>query len=242
MRSLRWILVCAALSGIAGLAAGFVGARLLEDRTSQPESGFMATQRGHLARLDGASAPGRVVFLGSSTFQGLDVSAVTPLGLNLGIGGDTLPGLAKRITGYRSLQRARAVLINIGLNDLMQRCKHPDTPLDTLLAQIPATVPVAVLGVQAVDPGRHGARCDGRIAQLIAEFNAAQARACAARPQCRFVPHPATPGDPRATIGRWLEQDGIHLSPAGYLELAGALRGALSHIDPALAATAPTLP
>lgn len=235
MKQWRAVLVCAVVAGLIGLALGFAGARLLESRNARPAASFMETQRGHLARLDGASLPGRVVFLGSSTFQGLDVSAVTPLGLNLGLGGETIVALAKRIETYRAPAQARAVVINAGLNDLMQRCRLPEAGLDSVFAHIPPATPTIVLGVQGVDPARHGTRCDGQIPRLIADLNRSLAAACARRPHCSYVAHPIAPADNAPEVASLRENDGIHLSPAGYRKIIEALRTAIARIDPALA-------
>lgn len=221
-----------------GAAAGAATVQFLHTPVSGA-SNFAITQRGHLARLDSGSADGRVVFLGSSSFQGLDVSAVTPYGLNLGIGGDTLRGLAERAAGYRSLASARAVWINIGFNDLAQRCELPTNSLADMFAPIPPAVPVLVLGIQTIDAARLAARCDGRLPALIAELNTSFARDCASRPACTFVSHPVesivTPAAPTPR----LEADGIHLAPAGYTDLIVAMRTALANIAPELAAREP---
>ena len=235
MKQWRAALVCAAVAGLLGLALGFAGARLLESRTPRPAASFIETQRGHLARLDSASLPGRVVFLGSSTFQGLDVSAITPLGLNLGLGGETITALAKRIQTYRAPTQARAVVINAGLNDLIQRCRLPEAGLDSAFAHIPPATPTIVLGVQGVDSALHGTRCDGQLPQLIADLNRSLAAACARRPDCSYVPHPIAPDDNTPEIATLRESDGIHLSPAGYRKIIEALHTALARIDPTLA-------
>ena len=210
------------------LSAACGGAFFLGMHATTQSSPFAETQRGHLARLDGASVQGRVVFLGSSTFQGLDVSAVTPYGLNLSMGGDTLPSLTERTAGYRAVRVARAVWVNIGLNDVMHGCELPSARLDALFQFIPQPIPIFVLGAQAVDHAQLGSRCAGRLVQLVTELNADFARACIARPGCIFVHHPVAPVDssPDAAILR--EGDGIHLSPAGYARLSARLRKALA--------------
>ncbi len=234
----RRIIFHALLFGTLGAVFGFFSATLLDRQARVPTASFVETQRGHLARLDGASAPGRVIFLGSSTFQGLDVSAVSPLGLNLGLGGDTLHGLAERSAHYRSPRLAQAVMLNIGLNDLMQQCRQPETTLDRILAQIPAQTPVFVLGLQRVDTHRHGMRCSGRITQLITDLNTQHAQACARHSNCSYLLHPAGPETPPSTSFVQFEDDGIHLSAAGYQELIERLRAALAGHAPELATSA----
>lgn len=228
------LLVALAVGGAAGAATvHFVRAPVSDG------GHFATTQRGHLARLDSGSADGRVVFLGSSSFQSLDVSAVTPYGLNLGIGGDTLHGLAERAAGYRSLTSARAVWINIGFNDLAQRCELPTNSLADVFAPIPPTVPVLVLGIQGVDAARLATRCGGRLPTLIAELNASFARTCASRSACTFVSHPVESAVTFAPAAPRLEADGIHLAPAGYADLIVAMRTALANAVPELAAREP---
>ncbi|ENO78191.1 SGNH/GDSL hydrolase family protein [Thauera sp. 63] len=227
-------LIATAVALLAGVVLGALGGVWIERKGSTPVPDFMQVQRGHLSRLDGASAPGRVVFLGSSTFQGLDVSSVTPVGLNLGLGSDTVPGLLQRLRDYASLDHARAVLINIGLNDLMQRCALPAVPVDEILHHVPLPTPVILLGVQGIDPGRHGARCEGHIAQLISSLNEDFVRACALRTGCRFVPHPIPATGQTPEFATLREEDGVHLSPAGYRQLVLQLREALAAFDPSL--------
>lgn len=225
-RARRLLLASMALMALvaAGLALAYrAGA------APSAESSFAAVQRGHLLRLDGASVPGRVVFLGSSTFQGLDVSAVTPLGLNLSIGGDTLAGLSARAARYRSLASARAVVVNIGLNDLLNDCAMPRSGVDALWPLLPATLPVVVVGVQQIDAQRHKQKCGGALPGLISAYNGALADACGGRPGCRFVANPlgAQSVGSAGTDSALREADGIHLSVAGYRALAAALRRAL---------------
>ncbi len=224
------------LALIAALAAGgTVGAHYRHNPVSA-EAQFRAMQRGQLSRLDGGSADGRVVFLGSSTFQGLDVSAITPYGLNLGIGGDTLRGLSERAGHYRSLNTARAVWINIGFNDLARRCELPSASITEVMALAPPEVPVLVLGIQGIDSARLKTRCDGRLPALIAELNASHERDCASRRGCTYVPHPVAALRAPSAPPPPLEADGIHLSPDGYSELITVMRAALAHVNPALAA------
>ena len=62
-----------------------------------------------------------IVFIGDSIIQGLYVSAVTENGVNFGISGDTTAGVLERIDKYTILNKARAVVIAIGINDIPRR-------------------------------------------------------------------------------------------------------------------------
>lgn len=200
------------------------------------QAAFSDIQRGHLRRLDGASAEGRVVFLGGSTFQGLDSSSVTPAGLNLSIGGDTLHALTQRAAGYRSLASARAVLIHIGLNDLVRDCVQPQARIEDLLVLVPAATPIILLGVQGVREADNGRRCGGGLAGLIDAFNQKLLRACNSRGNCQFVSNPVATTMDHNTMKALQEPDGVHLSAQGYQALSNALRTALSRVDASLAA------
>ncbi|MGI4720800.1 MAG: SGNH/GDSL hydrolase family protein [Janthinobacterium lividum] len=175
------------------------------------------------------------MFLGSSTFQGLDTSSVTPVGLNLSIGGDTLEGLIQRSAAYRSLETARAVIVNIGLNDLMRGCAQPEAQVEELFRLVPAETPVIVLGVQGVQESAPARRCQSVIAKLIDEFNRTLLNACSSKNNCQFVPNPVASNMNPHTKKLLQEADGVHLSQRGYQALSNALRDALSKVDARLA-------
>ena len=232
MRDARYggILVAVTVAAIAGFFAGnsYVSRSVSDDNTR-----FIETQNGHLRRLDRGSSDGRIVFLGSSTFQGLDTSAVTPVGLNLSVGGDTLSNLVRRASEYRSLATARAVIINIGLNDLMQTCNQPETKIESLFALVPALTPIVLVGVQTVTATRKPAACNGdgvRLSELIAALNDQLIRACNNRKLCQFVENPIVSTLDEAARRDMMEADGIHLSPTGYALLAYKIRNALSNL------------
>jgi len=123
MRDARYGGILAAVT-VAAIAGFFAGNSYVSRSVSDDNTRFIETQNGHSRRLDRGSSDGRIVFLGSSTFQGLDTSAVTPVGLNLSVSGDTLSNLVRRASECRSLATARAVIINIGLNDLSRRATN----------------------------------------------------------------------------------------------------------------------
>ncbi len=196
----------------------------LDARSGVP---FASEQRGHLQRLDRNGAAGRVVFLGSSTIQGMDIAGVTPVGLNLGLGGDTLDGLQQRLAGYRTVRSAAAIVVNIGLNDLLQSCQMPNSALERLMKRWPPSVPLVMVGVQGLAPEQRRKHCDGRMDELVRDFNQTLEATCQERTPCRFVrsPVPADVDAPRARA--LLEPDGLHLSTQGYGPLKAAIKSAL---------------
>lgn len=223
--------VVLSIAFLTGLALGILLRQSTEGDERGSASSFAETQRAHLRRLDGASADGRVVFLGGSTFQGLDVSSVTPVGLNLSVGGDTIPALTARSARYRSLAAARAVVINIGLNDLSVNCAQPMANIEDVFASIPATTPIVVLGVQSIDSVKYLGNCRATLNSLIFEFNRRLVTSCSARIGCVFVPNPVRSAITPDAIEYLLESDGVHLTRMGYLELSSLLRKALLQVN-----------
>jgi lysophospholipase L1-like esterase len=72
-------------------------------------------------RMDNNIPENAIIFLGDSLIQSLSVSAIAPLTVNYGIGNDTSLGVINRLKHYRSIGRAKIVIIAIGLNDLSRR-------------------------------------------------------------------------------------------------------------------------
>ena len=220
---------------LLALAATATAGYLSGQRHATPADTFAAVQAGHLARLDRSAQPGHVVFLGSSTFQALDTTAITPTALNLSIGGDTTADLLDRARSYRSLASSTAVWLNIGFNDVMQRCASPRGSLPQVFDLVPTGTPLFVLAIQNVSAERLQQRCDGRLPALIETYNSELAAICAKRPACQFVPHPANAQPDSARRANWIEADGIHLSPTGYAALIDTMRGVLHAAAPSLA-------
>jgi len=69
------------------------------------------------SHMDGNVPDDSVIFIGDSLTQGLCVSAVACPSVNYGIGNDTTLGVLQRISQYESIQRAKVVVIAIGIND-----------------------------------------------------------------------------------------------------------------------------
>lgn len=225
------LLGIALVTALIGMIAGCVVCYQFNFRAHE-QPGFAKTHRGHLARLDRSSQPGRVVFLGSSTFQGLDVSSVTPFGLSLSLGGDTLPSMLMRASGYESIKQARSVVINIGLNDIIQNCAVPYGQVKRIVDLVPADIPVIILGVQeVVSSSNKFLWCDGRVNDLVAELNREFERICLSEPRCRFVVHPVTTNRMLGAKDTFFDSDGVHLSPDGYKVLIESLKKALAEMD-----------
>jgi lysophospholipase L1-like esterase len=189
---------------------------------------FVASMRRAHQRLAGNVEPGAVLFVGSSSIQGLDVGAVADRAVNLGIGSDTVVGVLERWPA-RVVEHARAVVLAIGFNDLAH-----EEPVEAvrdrfaeLLALVPAELPVVVSGIQSIGAAAVADRpgLDARIARL----NQAYRALCADRSRCHYV-------DTAAALARCPgesvhESDGIHLGPAGYRCWKATLRAGLEALD-----------
>jgi hypothetical protein len=102
-------------------------------------------------RVD-ASASGAVLLFGDSLVQGMDVSAVAIDAINFGIGGDEIEGLARRLPIYHSLPGARAVVFEIGTNDLARHdAAAVAADYQRLMGDISSTAPLILSAVLPVD-------------------------------------------------------------------------------------------
>jgi uncharacterized protein YhfF/lysophospholipase L1-like esterase len=176
----------------------------------------------HHMRLDRTVREEDMLFIGDSHVQGMNMALLGAPVVNLGIGGDTSLGILRRLEHYKSVQRAKAVVLAFGLNDLNYRkvdaiARNTRSILDAISA------PVVLSAVFPVDERKVRSRPEFRNA-AINEINAALATECKAG--CTFAPVPD------ALVGgggnlKLHEGDGIHLSPAGYQVWARALQAAL---------------
>ncbi len=171
------------------------------------------------------------MLLGSSTFARFDAARLSPLTLNLAMHGDTAARLAERLPHYRSLTSASMILLNIGFNDVVKACAPLDERLwAQLIAGLPPSVPLVVVGLQGSPNSEHGIRCGPLLGQHISRSNEMIASSCAARPGCTYVANPVSPDGPSEGSGLQLS-DGIHLSAKGYEVLIGVLRPTLTQGD-----------
>lgn len=162
-------------------------------------------------RRDRNLAAGAVVFFGGSHIMSLNVSRITPHGMNFGIGGDTTVGLLTRLPRYQSVGKARAVVVGIGFNDVKKRdAKAIVRNTREILDRIP--VPVVLCGLFPIVPdAAHRSAETERHNAVIRDVNKALRDIC--KGDCVFVdPHPDLTGrEPRLR-----DPDGIHLDRTGY--------------------------
>jgi lysophospholipase L1-like esterase len=102
--------------------------------------------------MDGNVPDGAVVFIGDSITQGLCVSAVVPSSVNYGIGNDTTIGVLQRLPKYKSIARASAVVIAIGINDMKFRSNEEILRnYSAIVCQMPENVPAIFSALLPLD-------------------------------------------------------------------------------------------
>lgn len=89
--------------------------------SNQQNISYYNIRNDYLDRIHQGAHPGSIIFIGDSLFDGMSINDITPFGINMGIGGDTLRGVINRIhrTGLtNALHRAGAGVLLIGINDI----------------------------------------------------------------------------------------------------------------------------
>jgi lysophospholipase L1-like esterase len=189
------------------------------------------------ARRDASVTGAATVLIGDSLAEALDATRIAGDAVNYGIGGDTVRTLLYRLPVLRSVERARAVVVNIGVNDLSRRTVATiGADYQTLLSRLPSSAPVVAISVLPVDETvgeirRHAYLRNANMRSL----NAAIRPICEKRPNCRFLDvWPALADGASGGLRPYLHNgDGLHLSPAGNRALEGLIRAELAATGPA---------
>lgn len=179
--------------------------------------------------MDASVPDNAVIFLGDSIVQGLATAAIAPNAINYGIGGINAAQLGDLIPDYKSLARARIIVLSVGINDVIFFNGGADLrkQYQRILERLPSATPlvwsaIAPTGLKQVDP-KHIRSAN----QVIAEL-------CAQRGNCTFVDvWPLLAGENGQAMDDMLLDDGIHFSAAGYRIWIAALRDAVAKV-PAL--------
>ena len=124
------------------------------------------------SRMDGNVPNQSVIFIGDSITQGLAVTAVVNPSVNYGIGSDTTVGVMQRLPVYRSIEKATAVVIAIGINDMKYRSNEEILyNFKAIADQIPKNVSIIFSAVLPLDEDVRG-EWQGRNQNRIRELNA----------------------------------------------------------------------
>lgn len=166
-------------------------------------------------RMDGSVPDGALVFIGDSIVQALATSAVADKSVNYGIGADTVKGLLARISTYRSIDKARGVVVSIGVNDLWFRPNEEIVSLyRELVNDLPANVPLLINAVfPVVEKNGFPKGTNDRIRAL----NVSLAEIAAEHVNITFVSNQKQFSDTAGELNRAYHiGDGLHLNTAGY--------------------------
>lgn len=179
-------------------------------------------------RMDGNVPNGAVIFIGDSLTQGLCVSAVASPSVNYGIGNDTTVGVLNRLSEYPSIERAGAVVLAIGIND-MERTPNEEIIENyrKIIEQMPKGVPVIVSAVLPIDEKARD-QWFGRSRQRIMDLNADLARLTTQGSFLLFVDAGPLLLDKTGNLSdEYHDGDGVHLNSKGNAIWIGALKKGL---------------
>lgn len=105
------------------------------------------------SRMDGNVPEGATIFIGDSITQSLCTSAVVPVSVNYGIGGDTTTGVLQRLKVYPSLQKAGAVILAVGINDFKYKITNEEMIANytNIIKQLSSSAPIIISAVLPID-------------------------------------------------------------------------------------------
>jgi len=104
------------------------------------------------SRVDANTPDHSIIFLGDSLIQGLAISSIASPSINFGIGNDTTWGLIQRIPYYSSISKSKAIVIAIGVNDLIRRNnKEIINNYKKIATLIPDHIPIVFSAILPID-------------------------------------------------------------------------------------------
>lgn len=164
--------------------------------------------------IDGCVPNGAIIFIGDSITQGLCVTAISGNGINFGIGGDTTVGVLQRIKKYKSLNQAKAIVLAIGVNDMMGR-KNAEilNNYKKIIYEMPKNIPLILSAVFPVDENIFKLKLNERIVELNEDIK----ELCSKRDNCYFINSGVALVDNKGNLEhKYHIGDGIHLNANGY--------------------------
>ena len=192
-----------------------------------PPTEYYKTMLAFHLRGDKAITPGKVFFLGDSLTQGLPVSSVIKDAVNYGVGTDDTTGLANRINQYESVKSAKALVIAIGVNDLLIRSN--DEISDNYIELLDALPPGPLIFCSLMLPIQESVRSEwyGRSSKRIRELNKRFAAICENRGHVVIDATTALSDQQGELIADYHEGDGLHLASNGYKVWMAVIKEAL---------------
>lgn len=175
--------------------------------------------------MDGNLSDQTIVFIGDSITQGLAVSAVATPSVNYGIGLDTSYGVLQRISQYKSLHTAKAVVLAIGHNDLKRRSNTEMLEnYHLILQKIPKHTPLVVSAILPIDERVETVADNARIRDINKELK----RLVKQFPNAVFMDAGEKLQDSSLNLAtEYHTGDGIHLNHKGYEAWIGELKKTL---------------
>lgn len=175
----------------------------------------------HLA-VDSKISDGSIVFIGDSIIQSLPVYSITEKGLNLGIGGDTTVGVLNRISKYGVVERAGAIVIMVGINDIPIRSNEEIIENYRKIAKLlPDDIPIYFSSILPVDEKVENRRQNARIDKLNSALNSM----CSRYDNFFFTDTASGLKDHKSgnLKSECHKGDGLHLNELGYKKLIVSL-------------------
>ena len=167
-------------------------------------------------RMDGNIPQGAIIFIGDSLTQSLAVSAIVPSAVNYGIGNDTSVGGINRLNKYQSINRAKFVVITIGINDLKIRGeKEVALNFVKIIKSIPATTKIIFNSIHPVD--ENYIHCPNRKNKIINYLNLELKRICTEYSNVYYLDISNLLTDNTGNLSNnYHIGDGVHLNSKGY--------------------------
>jgi len=206
------VLLTGALAGAAFIFKGQVHSSTAPTATQAFNSFYISMTTYHERMMD-ALPDGIIAFIGDSHFQAMPVNFIVPEAVNLGIGGDTIQGVTKRLKGYKKLNTAKAIVLNIGVNNLSNGYT-PETlkvPTEQMLKNLPDK-PLLWVAVPPIDESTFEFTTN----KDIAAYNNHIQQLCEARKNCVFSSFPESLLREDGLSSNYHIGDGLHLNGAGY--------------------------
>lgn len=189
-----------------------------QGQKSEPElTRFFYDMVHYHSRMDGSVPDGSVIFIGDSIIQSLYVAAIVNPSVNYGIGGDTTIGVLQRISTYESINRASAVVVAIGLNDMKFRSDEEIIQnYKAIVERIPGNVSLIFSAILPIDT-RVLADSETRNQRRIKEINSSLEKLAKESKNIFFVNAGELLVDSNGNLASGFHGgDGVHLNSKGY--------------------------
>lgn len=173
---------------------------------------FDITNKINKMRLSQAST-NNYLFFGDSIVQGLNPNKMHMSYVNLGIGGDTVHGVFKRIKETQ-IEKYDGVLLSVGANNFLQRESGwilGDELIEVIDYAAPKTKKLFVM--ETFVPNR---LLNPSVSEDFASANAKIHTACARYKNCQVIPMPESMVGKEGLKREYSIYDGIHLNAIGY--------------------------